>query len=146
MLLQFGGTALDGMLRLGVMCSLPFDWCARRRVESHVNFFILNALPVPAVVLSDSRARRVAELAAQLACLDGRFADLAKECGVSVGSLRETQRAEAIAEIDALVASIYGLETGDFETIFADFTVDAVPESRRQAVRNYFAGAKVAPS
>jgi hypothetical protein len=33
---------------------------------------------------------------------------------------------------------MYGLVADDLETIFADFTYDAIPEERRNAVRQHF--------
>lgn len=137
-LIQNMGSAMDAALRLGTMCSLPFDWAARRRVEIALNFFILNSLPVPTVTLDDPRARRVASLSARLACIDQRFAVFAKDCNVPVGSLVGIECDNAIAEIDALVASMYGLGAADLETLFTDFSLDAVPESRREATRNHF--------
>jgi len=142
MLLRFGGGPLDDMLRLAVMCSLPFDWCARRRVEIHLNFFILNALPVPTVALADHNAERAASLAARLACIDERFDEFARACGIAIDPPNGKERLEAIAEIDALVASMYGLDAQDLETIFSDFTSEAVPEERRQAIRDQFACAQ----
>ena len=32
---------------LGILNSLPFDWQARRFVETHLNFFILEGLELP---------------------------------------------------------------------------------------------------
>ena len=41
-------------------------------------------------------------------------------------------------EIDALVAKAWDLDADDLETIFADFTLDAVPEDYREFVRRRF--------
>ena len=124
---------------LGLLCSLPFDWIARRRVENHLNFFILDSLPFPRPEPADAWRRRIAELAARLACVDDRFADFARACGVRAGPLTETERADHIAEIDALVAHLYGLDAAQLEIVFADFTANAVPPKRRDAVRRHFA-------
>jgi hypothetical protein len=43
-----------------------------------------------------------------------------------------------IAELDALVAKLYRLDTAQLEIVFSDFTADAVPEARRAAVRRHF--------
>lgn len=138
-LVRIGGGERDDALRLGVMSSLPFDWIARRRVEQHMNFFILNALPVPRQDPTHPLAARAAELAARLACIDDRFAEFAAACGVDTGSLLDEQmREDAIAEIDALVAHLYDFEKNDLETIFDDFTLNAVPRQRRAAVRAHF--------
>ncbi|WP_143527321.1 Eco57I restriction-modification methylase domain-containing protein [Rubrobacter xylanophilus] len=41
------GDSSDEAYLLGVLASIPLDWYARRFVETHVNFYILNAFPIP---------------------------------------------------------------------------------------------------
>ncbi len=137
LLVQVGGNELDTAYRLAVMCSLTFDWCARRRVETNVNFFILEALPVPARTLDDPLAARAATIAARLACVDERFSDFATACGVPTGMLDPETRADAIAELDAAVAALYGLSDEDLDIVLGDFTRDAVPDARRDATRRH---------
>jgi hypothetical protein len=121
---------------LGIMNSLAFDWQARRFVETNVNFFILEGLRVPR--LDDATYQRVARAAARLSCPDERFTEFAAATGVEVGPLSQDARDELRAEIDALVAHAYRLDEADLETIFADFTLDAVPEAYRERVRDRF--------
>ena len=52
------GDERDLMVLLGVLNSLPFDWLLRRRVETHVTFGILNALPMPEGEEQTSRRAR----------------------------------------------------------------------------------------
>lgn len=122
---------------LGVMNSLPFDWQARRFVETHLSYFILEGMRVPE--MSDDGFTAVASAAAQLSAADERFADFAAATGVDVGPLATDERGRLRAEIDARVAHAWDLEATDLETIFADFTLDAVPETYRQLVRDRFA-------
>jgi hypothetical protein len=79
------------------------------------------------------------ELSARLASVDERFAAFASSCNVPISSLRGDDREAAIAEIDALVASLYDLSMDDLTPIFNDFSLDAVPLSRRQATQEHFA-------
>lgn len=138
-LVQLSGSERDAALRLAVMCSLPFDWAARRRIETNVNFFILNALPVPRVGPGTALSNRAIELAARLACSDARFAPFADACSVATGSLQdESARYDAIAELDAVAAAMYGLDSAELEIVFEDFTLDAVPPGHRNAVRRHF--------
>ena len=60
------GQARDEAFLLGVLCSLPLDWYARRYVETHLNFHLLNALPVPRPAAGDGRRDRVIALAGRL--------------------------------------------------------------------------------
>jgi hypothetical protein len=121
---------------LAFLNSLPFDWQARRFVETHLNFFILEGLRVP--MLDDDGYDAIATAAARLSCPDERFADFAAATGVEAGPLDAAERDRLRAEIDARVAVAWALNAGDLETIFADFTLDAVPESYRQLVRDRF--------
>lgn len=125
-------------LRLGIMCSIVFDWAARRRIERHLNFFILNALPVPSVGLEDARAQRVVKVSATLAAQDKRFSAFASECGVEIGEGRADSQDALLAELDALVASLYGLNETDIQTVFADFSLLALSNARRDATIKKF--------
>jgi hypothetical protein len=112
-----------------VMNSLPFDWQARRFVETDVLYFILELLTVPA--FSDEAYEELVTLGARLSCPDERFAEVASACGVEAGPLTADLKTALRARIDALVARAYGLGTRDLAVLFADFTFDAVPEQHR---------------
>ena len=109
---------------LGVMNSLPFDWQARRFVEIHVNFFILEGLVVPR--LGDEDSDRVARCVARLSAVDDRFAGFARAAGVDVGPLGQAERQRLLVEIDARVARAWDLTPDDLAVMFDDFTTDAV--------------------
>jgi hypothetical protein len=127
------GGDVDRAACLGVMNSLAFDWQARRFVETNVNFFILEGLRVPR--LDNRTYERVAQAAARLSCPDERFDEFAGSTGVETGLLTHEERDDLRSEIDADVAHAYGLMADDLETIFADFTFDAVPAAYRERVR-----------
>jgi len=131
------GRDLDRACCLGVMNSCAFDWQARRFVETHLSYFILEGLCVPD--LGDERYEAIAGAAARLSCVDERFADFAAATGVEVGRLELEEREQLRAEIDAHVAAAWGLDAADLEVIFSDFTLGAVPEAYRSRVRRRFA-------
>ena len=114
---------------LGVMNSLPFDWQARRFIEMHVNFFLLEALYVPS--LTDDDYAQIARAAARLSAVDDRFADFARETGVECGPLPDADRAELRVEIDARVARAWRLRPADLAVIYEDFTHNALPPAYR---------------
>jgi hypothetical protein len=122
---------------LAILNSLPFDWQARRFVEIHLNFFVLEGLRIPE--LDDTTFDELAEAAARLSCPDDRFADFAAATGVDVGPLDSEQRTTLLADIDARVARAWGLSMDELEVIFRDFTLDAVPAAYRDRVRVRFA-------
>ncbi|MGD1118065.1 MAG: hypothetical protein ABR886_01085 [Dehalococcoidales bacterium] len=129
------GTIVAQMFVLGLMNSLPFDWQARRIVETNVNFFILDMLCFPTV--ENTPWERIGKLAARLSCVDERFTEFAKASGVEIGPLKEN-RDSVRAEIDALVARAYGLDETDLYTIFSDFTERAVATAYRERVLEKF--------
>lgn len=130
------GQSSEAAYVLGVVNSLPFDYQARRYVETHLNFFVLNLLCLPDPEATDVDG--IALRAARLSCMDERFPELAGEAGVECGPLTPEQRGHLRAEIDALVAHACGLDAEDLEVVFADFTLDAVALEYRELVRESF--------
>ena len=131
-----GWNSLSQAYVLGVLNSIPFDWVARRYVETHLNFYVLDMLTFPP---SDNMSwQRIGELAARLSCMDERFTEFAAEAGVECMSLTDAQRNDMRAEIDALVARAYGLIEAELRFIFTDFTENAVSPAYRRLVLEKF--------
>lgn len=139
-LLWPSGDERDQAYLLGVMSSLVFDWFARRRVERNLNFFILNSLPVPRPPRNDQRWQRAVELAGRLASVDDRYAEFATATGVTPGPVEPGQKAAMIAELDAVIAHIYGLDRAGLKLMFEDFaaTEAGLSPARRAAVLEHF--------
>ena len=121
---------------LGVLNSLPFDWLARRYVETTFNHFIMYGMSFPQT--KDAFWKQIGELAARLSCVDERFANFAAEAGVECGPLTDAQRNDMRAEIDALVAHAYGLTEDELRFIFTDFTENSVTPAYRDKVLEWF--------
>ncbi|MCY4664428.1 MAG: hypothetical protein OXC00_07170 [Acidimicrobiaceae bacterium] len=121
---------------LGVMNSLPFDWQARRYVEINLNFFILEPPILPD--FADEAYAEIAPAAARLSAVDRRFASFAAAVGVGHGQLSTAQRQNLQIEIDARVARAWKLAEADLETMFMDFTHDAVLGGYRAQVIQRF--------
>ena len=121
---------------LGILNSVPFDWVARRYVESHVSFYVLNMLTFPPS--SNTPWDRIGGLAARLSSIDDRFTEFAMDAGVECGRLTDAQRNDMRAEVDALVARAYGLTQDELRFIFTDFTEKAVSPAYRQLVLEKF--------
>jgi hypothetical protein len=116
------GTASDEAYLLGVLSSIPFDWFARRYVELHLNVGLLSAFPVPRPDSARPLQKRAVEIAGILAAIDSRYATWATEVGVPVGSVTDAAtRNDLVAELDAVVALLYGLERAQVEHVFATF-------------------------
>jgi hypothetical protein len=116
-----------------VMNSLPFDWQARRFVETDVLYFILELMSVPE--LTDDAYAELVSLGAELACPDDRFALVAAECGVMPHEFAPEEKTAKRARIDAIVAHGYGLRPANLPTLFADFTLSAVTQHHRDIMQ-----------
>ncbi len=60
-------------------------------------------------------------MAGRLACPDKRFAKWAKAVGVEYGKLDAAEKDDMIAELDAVVAHLYGLSESHLTHIFETF-------------------------
>lgn len=128
----------DTAYLLGVLSSLPLDWYARRFVETHLTFFVLNPFPVPRPGRDDGLRKRVVALAGRLAAADDRFADWAKAVGVEWGTLSEDQEQDHIHELDAVVAHLYGLRQKHVVHIFETFHEGWDHEERLRSTLKHF--------
>jgi hypothetical protein len=120
-LLMSGSDARAEAFVLAVMCSIPFDWIARREVEMHVNFHVLNSLPLPRPDRDDPLRQRAVEIAGTLAAVDSRYEEWAVAVGVPIGAVSKSEREPLLAELDAAVALLYGLNEEDVEVVFSTF-------------------------
>lgn len=109
---------------LGVLSSIPFDWYARRFVELKMSYGLLNGFPVPRPPADSPIRKRVVEVAGRLATVDARYSDWGRAVGVPVGSASSAAiKADLVAELDALVALLYGMSAAQVEHLFATFHV-----------------------
>jgi hypothetical protein len=115
------GDEKDQAFLLGVLCSIPLDWYARRFVETNLNYHILNAFPIPRPPRANLLWRRVVALAGRLACPDNRFRKWAEAVGVDCGPLDNGEKEDQVTELDAVVAHLYGLTEGQLTHIFETF-------------------------
>ena len=129
-------TEIEQTFVLGIFNSLPFDWQARRYVETTLNYFILNGLSFPSP--ENTPWHRIGKLAARLSCVGERFSDFAAGAGIECGSLTDAERDGMRAEIDALVAHAYGITSDELRFIFTDFTENAVSSAYRSLVMDKF--------
>ena len=132
------GDSKDEAYLLGVLSSIPLDWYARKVVEININFHILNAFPIPRADLGNKLRNRVEQIAGRLAASDQRFSTWAEEVGVEVGPVLEDQRAKMEAEVDALVAHLYGLSENDLKTIYETFHEGWDPTERMDQALEYY--------
>jgi hypothetical protein len=110
--------------------SFVFDWFIRRSITSHVSFFFVYNTPVPRL---DARAKAlalIANRAVRLICTIPEFDDLAKSVGLQGhqdGATDPIERAKLRAELDGLVAHLYGLSEAELTHILETFPLVAQP-------------------
>jgi hypothetical protein len=133
---------LTSSLRLYVLAlfnSLVFDWAIRQSVTTHVSFFFIYNTRAPRPAADDAGLLRLAQRAARLSCTTVQFDELARQAGLRDhrdGATEPAERARLRAELDALVAHLYGLTEAEFVHILATFPL--LPEPVKQAARNAY--------
>ena len=120
------------------MSSIPYDWYLRRFVETTLNYHIVNPSPVPRPSREDSRRLRTVEIAGRLATPDDRFADWAEAVGVEPGPIPDDEKEDLTAELDAVVAHLYGLSESHVRHIFETFHEGWEHQPRLAAVLRHY--------
>jgi len=133
------GDERDKAFLLGVLCSLPLDWYARRFVENHLNYFIANSLPIPRPTRDSEKWKRVVEIAGRLSSIDDRYEDWSRKLGnEEVGSLGSVEKESLVNELDAVVAHLYGLSRSQLAHVFETFHKGWDFETRLKATLGYY--------
>ncbi len=125
-----------------VMNSFTLDYLLRLRVSANVNFFYVYQLPVPRLNLVDAAFGPIVQRSAQLTCITPEFGTLAKEASAALklpasavrGITDPAARAKLRAELDGLIAHLYGLTEGEFAYILTTFPL--VTENVKLLARN----------
>ncbi|MEH2387442.1 MAG: DNA methyltransferase [Nostoc sp.] len=126
----------------GVWNSFILDYLLRLRVTANVNFFYVYQLPIPRLTKNDRYFNDIVQRAAKLICTTPEFDELAQEVGLvshQQGVTDETERAKLRAELDGMVAHLYGLTEDEFSYILTTFPIVSatVKEAALSAYRNF---------
>lgn len=108
--------------------SFVVDFVIKQRVTNNLNFFFLYQLPIPRLTEQDKEFAPIVERAAKLICTTPEFDDLAREVGLgdhSHGVTDEAGRAQLRAELDGMIAHLYGLTEEEFAYILTTFPLVA---------------------
>jgi hypothetical protein len=132
------GDEEDQAYFLGTLSSIPLDWFTRRFVETHLTFHVLNGFPIPRPSRDNLLYQRAVQLAGRLACPDERFAEWAEAVSVEYGPLHPDQKADMVAELDAVVAHLYGLSEQHLRHIFETFHEGWNYEDRLRATLKHY--------
>jgi hypothetical protein len=119
---------------MSVMNSYVIDCAFRQRVTTHLTFFFIYQMPVPRLTSGDKYFWDIVQRAAKLICTAPEFDELAQEVGLNShreGVTDETERAKLRAELDGIIAHLYGLTDAEFAYVLTTFPI--VPEAVKQA-------------
>ena len=117
-LLVMRGTLQSQAYLLGIMSSTVVDWIGHLKVNLNLNYFIINAIPVPIYDPEDPKCCRIAELATGLALKPG--GKFGQWTNLSEPITIEHDREQAKAEIDALASIAYGVKDDQMPYLFDD--------------------------
>lgn len=123
----------EGGVLLYISCalnSLCFDYYLWQIVSANLTMFYIYQLPVPRLQAGDPWFAELVERAARLICTTPEFAALWEEVmptpwTATSGVTDEAGRNRLRAEIDAIVATLYGLTTEEFTYILTTFPLVA---------------------
>lgn len=119
--------------------SFVVDFTLRQRVTANINFFYVYQLTIPRLQKGDKWFSEIVERAAKLICTTPEFVDLAVEVGLGShqnGVTDEVERAKLRAELDGIIAHLYGLTEIEFQHILSTFPI--VPDPVKQNALNAY--------
>lgn len=122
--------AAEQLVLMALMNSFVLDYYLRQQVSANLTMFFIYQCPVPRLGNSDKAFSSFTRRAARLICTTPEFDDLAKSVGLQShkgGVTDATERAKLRAELDGLVAHIYGLNEDEFAHILKTFPLVAEP-------------------
>ena len=119
--------------------SFVLDYAIRLKISRNMNMFYIYQLPVPRLTEKDATFKHIVKIASKLICTTPEFDGLAKEVGLKgyeEGVTDPTERAKLRAELDGMIAHLYGLTEEEFAHILTTFPI--VPEATKQAAMEAF--------
>jgi hypothetical protein len=129
----------DRFYLCAVMNSFVVDSWLKRVITKHLSFFYVLSVPVPRLTRLDAPFAPIVDRAARLICTTAEFDGLAKEVGIKShkqGVTDLAKRAQLRAELDGLVAHLYGLTEAEFAHVLSTFPL--VPDPVKVAAQNAY--------
>ncbi|MDD5482452.1 MAG: Eco57I restriction-modification methylase domain-containing protein [Kiritimatiellae bacterium] len=134
-------TGADMLLVVSLLNSYVFDYTLRSSISSNLTMFFVYQLPVPRLTENDAAFWPIVKRASRLICTTPEFDNLAKEVGLKNhkdGAASPAERAKLRAELDGLIAHLYGLTEDEFAYILTTFPLvkDEIKQAASQAYRD----------
>lgn len=137
--LNYGNDEL--LLLTAILNSYVADFTLRSRVSANLNLFYLQQLSVPRLTRKDKWYKSIVERVARLICTTEEFAELWEEVmnnkwSEKKAATQEYERNKIRAELDGMIAHIYGLTEEEFTYILSTFPI--VPQPQKVAAQNAY--------
>jgi hypothetical protein len=129
----------DLLYLVSILNSFVLDNSLRQRVSANLTMFYIYQLPVPRLEERNPGFNPIINRSARLICTTPEFDDLAKEVGLGShkkGATGQVERARLRAELDGLIAHLYGLTEEEFAYILTTFPL--VPDQVKVAALNAY--------
>lgn len=125
-----------------LIASFVCDWFIRKKILTNMNMFYVYEIPVPRLTEVDTDFGAIVERAAKLICTTPDFDVLARKVGLrdhKEGVTEPTARARLRAELDAIIAHLYGLTEEEFIHILSSFSLveQSVKDGALDAFREF---------
>lgn len=123
----------DLVFAQSILNSFIVDFYARQMVTNNINMFYIYQLPVPRLKSKDKWYKPIVERAAKLICTTAEFAELWEEVMKTKwtekqAATQEYERSKLRAELDGIIAHIYGLTEEEFTYILSTFPIVSQPQ------------------
>jgi hypothetical protein len=115
----------DALVLCALFNSFSFDWLVRQKAATHLSLYLLDALPVPR--FSEAACCFLAHAALVLSCNHAGYAALWREQGR--GEIVRGEPESLRAQIDATVASGYGLSRDQYGHVLRGFSHRSHPDA-----------------
>ena len=119
--------------------SFIVDYQIRQRVTNHCDMHFMYNLTIPRLTEKDPYFHEIVERAAKLICTTAEYDELAREVGLTShenGVTDERERGKIRAELDGIIAHLYGLTETEFSHILSTFPI--VAEEVKNAALNAY--------
>lgn len=132
-----GNQIVSGPVQLflcAIWNSFAVDYLIRAKVAANISFFYVYQVPIPRLNEEDAAFKLIVDRAARLICTELAFDDLARQFGLKNhedGIADPDERAQLRAELDGIIANLYGLTEDEFAHILMTFPV--VPQATKDA-------------
>jgi hypothetical protein len=100
-----------------------FDFLMRQKVSANLTFFLVYQTPLPRLTEKDPQFKPIVERAAALICTTPEFDDLRAELLESKLMSLDSDKQQLRAELDAIIAHLYGLTESEFAHILKTFPI-----------------------